>query len=259
MPCTAPMHEALIDDLPASKIREVANAAHRPRATCSRSGSARATSRRRAPSARPRRSRSPTARPSTRTTSACPSCARRSPATSSRCIRRVGSDRIAVTSSGVSALMLAMQALVGAGDEVVAVVPVWPNLTAQPAILGARVMRVPLRPGAGRRVAARPRRDCSHAVTDRTRVLLVNAPNNPTGWTLTRAEQQAMLAHCRAPARGSSPTRSTSGSTSAAARLRAELPRHRRRRRPAGRRPQLLEELPDDRLAPGLAGAARRR
>ena len=44
--------------------------------------------------------------------------------------------------------MLAMQALVGAGDEVVAVVPVWPNLTAQPAILGARVTRLPLRPRA---------------------------------------------------------------------------------------------------------------
>jgi aspartate/methionine/tyrosine aminotransferase len=28
-------------------------------------------------------------------------------------------------------------------------------------------------------------------------VLLVNAPNNPTGWTLTRAEQQVMLDHCR--------------------------------------------------------------
>ena len=51
-----------------------------------------------------------------------------------------------MTSSGVNALMLAMQALVGAGDEVVAVVPVWPNLTAQPAILGARVIRLPLAP-----------------------------------------------------------------------------------------------------------------
>ena len=35
------------------------------------------------------------------------------------------------------------------------------------------------------------------AVTERTRVLLVNSPNNPTGWTLTRSEQQALLAHCR--------------------------------------------------------------
>jgi aspartate/methionine/tyrosine aminotransferase len=34
-------------------------------------------------------------------------------------------------------------------------------------------------------------------VTPGTRVLLVNAPNNPTGWTLTRAEQQRLLDHCR--------------------------------------------------------------
>ena len=43
-----------------------------------------------------------------------------------------GPDRIAVTSSGVTALMTAMQLLVDAGDEVVVVVPVWPNLPAQP-------------------------------------------------------------------------------------------------------------------------------
>ena len=61
----------------------------------------------------------------------------------------VPASRIAVTSSGVSGLMLAMQALVGAGDEVVAVVPVWPNLTAQPLILGAEVKRVSLKPHGG--------------------------------------------------------------------------------------------------------------
>ena len=108
----------------------------------------------------------------------------------------VGSDRIAVTSSGVSALMLAMQALVGAGDEVVAVVPVWPNLTAQPAILGAQVTRFALRPDA----AGEWRLDVGalcRAVTNRTRVLLVNSPNNPTGWTLTRDEQRVLLEHCR--------------------------------------------------------------
>jgi aspartate/methionine/tyrosine aminotransferase len=109
--------------------------------------------------------------------------------------RPVGAGRIAVTSSGVSALMIAMQALVGAGDEVAAVVPVWPNLTAQPAILGANVRRVSLEPHAG---AWRLDLDeLLQAVTARTTVLLVNAPNNPTGWTLTREEQQAILAHCR--------------------------------------------------------------
>ncbi len=109
--------------------------------------------------------------------------------------RPVDSARIAVTSSGVSALMLAMQALAGAGDEVVAVVPVWPNLTAQPAILGARVTRVPLKPQGGAwklDLAA-----LLAAVTPQSKVLLVNAPNNPTGWTLSRAEQETILAHCR--------------------------------------------------------------
>jgi len=107
----------------------------------------------------------------------------------------VGVDRIAVTSSGVNALMLAMQALAGPGDEVVAVVPVWPNLTAQPQILGAAVKRMALRPQAG--AWKLDLDELLAAVTQRTRVLLVNAPNNPTGWTLTRAEQQAMLEHCR--------------------------------------------------------------
>ncbi len=110
--------------------------------------------------------------------------------------RPLGAERIAVTSSGVNALMLAMQALVDAGDEVAVVVPVWPNLTAQPAILGARVKRVALRPGPG----GAWQLDLGAllaAVTPQTRVLLVNSPNNPTGWTLTRAQQEAILAHCR--------------------------------------------------------------
>lgn len=104
-------------------------------------------------------------------------------------------QRIAVTSSGVNALMLAMQALLDPGDELVAVVPIWPNLTAQPQILGAVVRPVSLRAQAGAwRLDLQSLLD---AVTPKTRVLLVNAPNNPTGWALTRAEQEALLAHCR--------------------------------------------------------------
>ena len=103
--------------------------------------------------------------------------------------------RIAVTSGGVNALMIAVQALVDAGDEVVAVTPVWPNLTAQPAVLGARVRCVPLRARQG--AWTLDLQALLDAITPATRLLIVNAPNNPTGWTLTRAEQQAILAHCR--------------------------------------------------------------
>ena len=107
----------------------------------------------------------------------------------------IGANRIAVTSGGVNALMLAVQALVDAGDEVVAVTPVWPNLTAQPQIMGARLRCVSLRP-----VAGQWRLDMAEllaAITPATKLLIVNAPNNPTGWTLDRDEQASILAHCR--------------------------------------------------------------
>lgn len=107
----------------------------------------------------------------------------------------VDAGRIAITSGGVSALMLAVQAVVNAGDEVVAITPVWPNLTAQPAIMGAQVRCVPLVPVNGEWTldldAVRA------AVTPATKLLIVNAPNNPTGWTMSSAEQQALLDHCR--------------------------------------------------------------
>jgi len=107
----------------------------------------------------------------------------------------IGPERIAITSGGVNALMLAVQAVVDAGDEVVAVTPVWPNLTAQPLIMGARVRTVALRPQAGAWTLDMDA--LLAAITPATRLLIVNAPNNPTGWTLSREEQAAILAHCR--------------------------------------------------------------
>jgi aspartate/methionine/tyrosine aminotransferase len=113
----------------------------------------------------------------------------------SRLHRPVDAGRIAITSGGVSALMLAVQALVDAGDEVVVVTPTWPNLTAQPLIMGARLRTVPLRPVAGAWTLDLPA--LLAAITPATRLLVVNAPNNPTGWTLTHDEQRAILDHCR--------------------------------------------------------------
>ncbi|KQP47516.1 aspartate aminotransferase [Pseudorhodoferax sp. Leaf274] len=107
----------------------------------------------------------------------------------------IPAERIAVTSGGVNALMLAVQCLVDPGDEVVAVTPVWPNLTAQPAIMGARLRCVPLRPVDGQWTL--DLEALLAAITPATRMLIVNAPNNPTGWTLRAEEQAALLAHCR--------------------------------------------------------------
>jgi aspartate/methionine/tyrosine aminotransferase len=102
---------------------------------------------------------------------------------------------VAVTSAGVNALMLATQLLVDPGERVVEIVPLWPNLQEIPRILGAHVETVALKfSPQGWRL------DLDlllKSLTPRTRALYINSPNNPTGWTISREEQQAILDHCR--------------------------------------------------------------
>ncbi|MGV3490748.1 MAG: pyridoxal phosphate-dependent aminotransferase [Devosia sp.] len=102
---------------------------------------------------------------------------------------------IAAVGSGVNGLMLAMQLVVSAGDRVVAVTPLWPNIVEIPKILGATVDRVPLSVANGKwsldvdRLLA--------ALTPDTRLVIINSPNNPTGWTIEDGQIDAILAHCR--------------------------------------------------------------
>src|SRR5437773_6423095 len=109
--------------------------------------------------------------------------------------RPVAAGSVAVTSSGMNALMLAVEALVNPGDRVVCVTPLWPNLTEIPKILGAEVVRVGLQFGEkGWRLDAER---LLGALVPGTRAVMINSPNNPTGWVLEREEQEAILAHCR--------------------------------------------------------------
>jgi aspartate/methionine/tyrosine aminotransferase len=111
-------------------------------------------------------------------------------------LNTVDVERIAVTAGGVNALMLACQTLLNAGDDVVAVTPVWPNLTAQPLIMGAKLRCVSLVPDAAGAWQLELQK-LLDAITSTTKLLVINAPNNPTGWTLSRKEQEVILAHCR--------------------------------------------------------------
>lgn len=108
--------------------------------------------------------------------------------------RPVDAGRVAVTSSGVSALMLLSQLIVNPGDRVVAVTPLWPNLVEIPRILGAEVVKVPLRFGQTWELDVQQLLD---ALTPGTRAVFLNSPNNPTGWVITREQQEIILAHCR--------------------------------------------------------------
>ena len=113
----------------------------------------------------------------------------------SRLHRPIAAGNIAVTASGMSALMLTIEALVNPGDRVVCVTPLWPNLTEIPKILGADVVRVALEFGEkGWNLDAQR---LASALVPGTRAVMINSPNNPTGWTLRRDELRAILARCR--------------------------------------------------------------
>lgn len=109
--------------------------------------------------------------------------------------RAIPVSRVAVTNSGVSALMLAAQAVVSPGDRVVVVTPVWPNVAEIPRILSAKLATVSLEPDQGRWCLDLDR--LLDALTPDTRALFLNSPNNPTGWTLPAQDRAAVLARCR--------------------------------------------------------------
>ena len=110
--------------------------------------------------------------------------------------RPIPAERIAVTSSGVSALMISLQAILEPGGTVVAVTPVWPNLCEIPRILGGQVISVPLQFGSHGWALDLDR--LLEAIQPGVAAVVINSPNNPTGWTLSRPEQEAILGRCRA-------------------------------------------------------------
>ncbi|MFE2627414.1 pyridoxal phosphate-dependent aminotransferase [Streptomyces sp. NPDC059374] len=97
---------------------------------------------------------------------------------------------VLVTAGATEAVAAALLALVEPGDEVVALEPYYDSYAACIAMAGGTRVPVTLRPHDG---AFRLDLDeLRAAVTDRTRLLLLNTPHNPTGTVLTRAELAAI-------------------------------------------------------------------
>jgi N-succinyldiaminopimelate aminotransferase len=97
-------------------------------------------------------------------------------------------SEILVTAGATEAVAAALLALVEPGDEVIALEPYYDSYAANIAMAGGVRVPVTLRPP-----DFRPDLDeLRAAVTDRTRLILLNTPHNPTGAVLTRAELTAV-------------------------------------------------------------------
>ncbi|MFI6337701.1 pyridoxal phosphate-dependent aminotransferase [Streptomyces sp. NPDC050535] len=93
---------------------------------------------------------------------------------------------VLVTAGATEAIAATLLALLEPGDEVIALEPYYDSYAACIAMAGGTRVPVTLRPHEGRfRLDLDELRD---AVTDNTRLLLINTPHNPTGTVLTREE-----------------------------------------------------------------------
>ncbi len=109
----------------------------------------------------------------------------------------IPTNRIFCTSSGTTAIHLAMTAVLDEGDEVIAVTPIWKNLLGAIEIMQAKTVQVPLDhiEGKGWTFDINKLFD---AVTVNTKVILLVTPSNPTGWVMKPHEIKEVLEFARA-------------------------------------------------------------
>lgn len=100
-------------------------------------------------------------------------------------------DRFTVTAGGMHAVQIAVRMVAGVGDEVVVPTPAWPNFIGAITVGGAQAVEAPMTWSADGFALDLGR--LAEAITPRTRALVVNSPANPTGWTASRDELQAIL------------------------------------------------------------------
>ena len=89
-----------------------------------------------------------------------------------------------------------LAAISNPGDEIIVFEPYWVSYVPLVKLVGATPVTIPLRASAGFAITAQ---DLAAYITPRTKAILVNSPNNPTGRVLAVAEAEAIrdaaLAH----------------------------------------------------------------
>jgi aspartate aminotransferase len=107
----------------------------------------------------------------------------------------IPANRVFVSSSGTTAMHLALTALLNEGDEAVAVTPIWKNLLSAIELAQGVTKEVPL---ANHNGAWTLDLDLLFAsVGPKTRVLLITSPSNPTGWVMPPEQIKTVLDFAR--------------------------------------------------------------
>ncbi|APE45115.1 aminotransferase [Sulfitobacter alexandrii] len=103
---------------------------------------------------------------------------------------RCGLEDVLITAGAAEANYLAIMQLLQPGDEIVIETPGWPQAEVLAKAIGAKIVKVTRRESEGWHLPMDRLRD---AVTDKTRMIFVTNPNNPTGDLLSAAEIEEMV------------------------------------------------------------------
>ena len=103
-------------------------------------------------------------------------------------------DEVTVATGAKQILFNAFMATINPGDEVIIPTPYWTSYSDIVEICGGVPVLIPCDAEAGFRLKAE---QLEAAITPKTRVLFVNTPSNPTGWTATREDLASLLAIAR--------------------------------------------------------------
>ena len=108
---------------------------------------------------------------------------------------KIDPERIFVTVGGMQAIKETVQMLVSPGDEVIIPSPCWPNIAAAVEIMAG--VPKPVLLTFGNRGWTLDIERVMAACGPKTKAIFVNSPGNPTGWMMTREEQEILLAFAR--------------------------------------------------------------
>jgi aspartate/methionine/tyrosine aminotransferase len=106
---------------------------------------------------------------------------------------RLDEDRVSVPGSSMMCVNIALQLCLNAGDNAVIVAPIWPNIFNVVRQMGGEPRLVRLDPPAKGPNWTLDLDKLFAACDARTRAIFVCSPGNPTGWMISRGEQEAIL------------------------------------------------------------------
>jgi aminotransferase len=105
--------------------------------------------------------------------------------------------QLTVCCGSTEAMMATMMAIVDPGDEVIVFEPFYENYGPDAILSGATPRFVPLRWSDADQDWRYDSAELEAAFSDRTRAIIINTPNNPTGKVFGRAELEEIAALCR--------------------------------------------------------------